>query len=414
MDAILALEDGTIFKGESFGANGERYGEVVFNTSMSGYQEILTDPSYKGQIVTMTYPLIGNYGITGEDAESRQPFVEGFAVKEYSKIASNWRKVKSLGDYLKENNILGIEGIDTRALTLHIRQGGAMKAILSTTDLDEKSLIKKARASPGLIGIDLVQEVTSRKKYIPLRRDISVLGFGGLSAEAERKSCSAKADIWSTVKDKQYPECSYTSSNASGCRRDASKRGFIRHKVVVMDCGVKYNILRELMKNGCAVTVVPADTSADEILGMKPDGVLLSNGPGDPAAVGYVVETTKRLIGRVPIFGICLGQQILGLAFGGETYKLKFGHHGANHPVKDLKSGRVSITVQNHGFCVDVDSLPKKDIEITHINLNDQTLEGMKHKKLPILSVQFHPEASPGPHDASYLFGEFMRMMKKH
>ena len=360
MDAILALEDGTIFKGESFGATGERYGEVVFNTSMSGYQEILTDPSYKGQIVTMTYPLIGNYGITGEDAESRQPFVEGFVVKEYSKIASNWRKVKSLGDYLKENNILGIEGIDTRSLTLHIRQAGAMRAVLSTTDLDEKSLIKKAQASPGLIGIDLVKEVTSRKKY-----------------------------IWSAVKDKQY-------------------------KVAVLDCGVKYNILRVLMKNGCEVTVVPADTSADEILGMKPHGVLLSNGPGDPAAVGYVVETTKRLIGSVPIFGICLGQQILGLALGGETYKLKFGHHGANHPVKDLKSGRVSITVQNHGFCVDIDSLPKKDIEITHINLNDQTLEGMRHKKLPIFSVQFHPEASPGPHDASYLFGEFIKMMKSY
>ena len=360
MDAILALEDGTIFKGESFGAAGERYGEVVFNTSMSGYQEILTDPSYKGQIVTMTYPLIGNYGITREDAESRQPFVEGFVVKEYSKIASNWRKVKSLGDYLKENNILGIEGIDTRSLTLHIRQAGAMRAVLSTTDLDEKSLIKKAQASPGLIGIDLVKEVTSRKKY-----------------------------IWSAVKDKRY-------------------------KVVVLDCGVKYNILRKLMENGCEATVVPADTSADEILGMKPDGVLLSNGPGDPAAVGYVVETTKRLIGSVPIFGICLGQQILGLALGGKTYKLKFGHHGANHPVKDLKSGRVSITTQNHGFCVVIDSLPKKDIEITHINLNDQTLEGMKHKKLPIFSVQFHPEASPGPHDAEYLFGEFIDLMKRN
>lgn len=357
MDAILALEDGTIFKGKSFGASGEKCGEVVFNTSMSGYQEILTDPSYKGQIVTMTYPLIGNYGITGEDAESRQPFVEGFVVKEYSTIASNWRKVKSLGDYLKENNILGIEGIDTRSLTLHIREAGAMRAVLSTTDLEEKSLIKKAQASPGLIGVDLVKAVTSRKKY-----------------------------IWPAVKDKQY-------------------------KVVVMDCGVKYNILRKLMERGCEATVVPADTSADEILGMKPDGVLLSNGPGDPAAVGYVVQTTRRLIGSVPIFGICLGQQILGLALGGKTYKLKFGHHGANHPVKDLKSGRVSITVQNHGFCVDIDSLPKKDIEITHINLNDQTLEGMKHKKLPVFSVQFHPEASPGPHDAQYLFQDFIKMM---
>ena len=357
MEAILALEDGKIFKGKSFGASGEKCGEVVFNTSMSGYQEILTDPSYKGQIVTMTYPLIGNYGITGEDAESRQPFVEGFVVKEYSKIASNWRKVKSLGDYLKENNILGIEGIDTRALTLHIRQAGAMKAVLSTLDLNEENLIRKARDSQGLVGRDLVKEVTVKKQY-----------------------------VWSQDKS--------------------------RYKVVVLDCGVKYNILRELMGNGCEVTVVPADTTADEILGMKPDGVLLSNGPGDPAAVGYVVETTKRLIGKLPIFGICLGQQMLGLALGGKTYKLKFGHHGANHPVKDLKTSKVSITVQNHGFCVDIDSLNKKEIEITHINLNDQTLEGMRHKKLPIFSVQFHPEASPGPHDAKYLFREFIKMFK--
>ncbi len=357
MEAILALEDGKIFKGKSFGASGEKCGEVVFNTSMSGYQEILTDPSYKGQIVTMTYPLIGNYGITGEDVESRQPFIEGFVVKEYSKIASNWRHEKSLGDYLKENKIIGIEGIDTRELTLHIRQAGAMKAVLSTIGLDEKSLVRKAKDSRGLIGVDLVKEVTSKKQY-----------------------------VWSADK--------------------------ARFRVVVLDCGVKYNILRELMRNGCAVTVVPANTTADEILGMKPDGVLLSNGPGDPAAVEYVIETTAKLIGRVPIFGICLGQQMLGLALGGKTYKLKFGHHGANHPVKELKTGRVSITAQNHGFCVDIDSLSKKDIEITHINLNDQTLEGMKHKKLPIFSVQFHPEASPGPHDAKYLFEEFIEMME--
>lgn len=357
MKAILALEDGKIFRGNSFGAKCERFGEVVFNTSMSGYQEIITDPSYKGQIVAMTYPLIGNYGVTQEDAESRQPFVEGFAVKEYSKIASNWRHEKSLGDYLKENNIPGIEGIDTRELTLHIRQAGAMKAVLSTLDLDEKSLVRKARDSQGLIGIDLVKEVTIKKQF-----------------------------IWS--------------------------QGKTRFKVVALDCGVKYNMLRELMKNGCAVTVVPADTTADEILGMNPDGVLLSNGPGDPAAVTYVVETVRKLIGRVPIFGICLGQQMLGLALGGKTYKLKFGHHGANHPVKDLKTGRVWITVQNHGFCVDVDSLNKKDIEITHINLNDRTLEGLKHKKYPIFSVQFHPEASPGPHDAKYLFGDFIKLME--
>jgi len=358
MEAILALEDATVFRGKSFGAAGERYGEVVFNTGMAGYQEILTDPSYKGQIVIMTYPLIGNYGVNKEDAESRKPFLEGFAVKEYSKIASNWRKEKSLSDYLKENNILGIEGIDTRALTLHIRQAGAMKAVLSTKDLDEKSLVKKAKDSPGLIGIDLVREVTSNRKY-----------------------------VWDRAKEDKY-------------------------RVVVIDCGVKYNILVKLLENKCQVTVVPAQTPAEEILKMKPDGILLSNGPGDPAAVSYVIETTRRLIGKVPIFGICLGHQMLGLALGGATYKLKFGHHGANHPVKDLKTGRVSITVQNHGFCVDIDSLDKKDIEITHLNLNDQTLEGMRHKKLPIFSVQFHPEASPGPHDAEYLFREFIKIME--
>ena len=360
MDAILALEDGMIFQGRAFGPRGERYGEVVFNTSMTGYQEILTDPSYKGQIVTMTYPLIGNYGINSEDVESRKPFVEGFVVKECSKRASNWRAQKPLDVYLKENNILGIEGIDTRALTLHIREAGAMKAVLSTEDLNAKSLVQKAKDSPGLIGVDLVKEVTSNHKY-----------------------------VWDKAKENKY-------------------------RVVVIDCGVKYNILRELLKHKCQVIIVPADTKAEEILEMRPDGVLLSNGPGDPAAVSYVIETTKKLIGKVPIFGICLGHQMLGLALGGATYKLKFGHHGANHPVKDLKTGKVSITVQNHGFCVDIDSLNKKEIEITHINLNDQTLEGMRHKKLSIFSVQFHPEASAGPHDAGYLFGEFTKMMEKH
>jgi carbamoyl-phosphate synthase small subunit len=360
MEAILALESGKIFRGESFGADQERCGEVVFNTSMTGYQEILTDPSYKGQIVTMTCPLIGNYGINKEDVESRKPFLEGFVVKEYSKLSSSWRSEESLGDYLKENNILGIEGIDTRALTLHIRQAGAMKAVLSTRDLDEKSLVRKARGSQGLVGVDLVKEVTSNKKY-----------------------------IWSQLKSKGY-------------------------KVVVLDCGVKYNILRELLNKGSQVIVVPAETSAKEILNLKPSGVLLSNGPGDPAAVKYVIKTTRELIGKIPIFGICLGHQMLGLALGGRTYKLKFGHHGANHPVKDLKTGKVSITVQNHGFCVDIDSLNKKDLEVTHINLNDHTLEGMRHKKLPLFSVQFHPEASAGPHDANYLFGEFIKMMKNH
>jgi len=358
MDAILALEDGKIFIGRSFGCGGERFGEVVFNTSMSGYQEILTDPSYKGQIVAMTYPLIGNYGVNKEDMESRGVFLEGFAVREYSRIASNWRSDKTLDEFLKENKILGIEGIDTRELTLHIRRRGAMKAVLSTEDTDETRLAQKARASRGLIGVDLVKEVAGGKGYV-------------------------------------WPE--------------SAKGGY---KVVVLDCGLKYNILRELARHKCRVEVVPAHTAAADILKMNPDGVLLSNGPGDPAALGYVVETVRELIGKVPLFGICLGHQMLGLALGGRTYKLKFGHHGANHPVKELESGKISITVQNHGFCVDIDSLNKKEIEPTHINLNDRTLEGMRHKKFPLFSVQFHPEASAGPHDAEYLFSDFVEMMK--
>jgi len=357
MKAILALEDGTIFEGSGFGAKGESFGEVVFNTSMAGYQEILTDPSYKGQIVTMTYPLIGNYGTNTEDVESSRPFVEGFVVREYSTIASNWRSEKSLDDYLKQYKIIGIEGIDTRALTRHIRIEGAMKAVISTEDLNPERLIEKAKSSPSLVGRDLVKDVTSQKTY-----------------------------RW----------------NENG-----------KYNVVVIDTGVKHNILRLLAERDCRVTVVPASTDAEQILKLQPNGIMLANGPGDPVAVPYVVETVKKLLGKVPMFGICLGQQMLGLAMGGRTFKLKFGHHGGNHPVKDLKTGKVHITVQNHGFCVDIDSLNKEDIEITHINLNDQTLEGIRHKKLPIFSVQFHPEACPGPHDARYMFDNFVEMMEQ-
>ncbi|MFA5096310.1 MAG: glutamine-hydrolyzing carbamoyl-phosphate synthase small subunit, partial [Candidatus Omnitrophota bacterium] len=344
MNAILALEDGTIFRGTSFGAAGERCGELVFNTSMSGYQEIITDPSYKGQIVAMTYPLIGNYGINAEDVESRKPFIEGFVVKEYSKIASNWRSEKSLGEYLKENKIVGIEGVDTRRLTLHIREKGAMKAVLSTLDTDKKRLIGKAGRSCGLVGQDLVREVICDHAY-----------------------------EWNTAG---------------------------KLKVAVIDCGVKLNMLRLLEKKGCRVSVVPATFSSRQILALKPDGVLLSNGPGDPAALPYIVATVKELLGKLPIFGICLGHQMLGLALGGKTYKLKFGHHGANQPVRDMRTGKVAITVQNHGFCVDMGSLNKQEIELTHVNLNDHTPEGLRHRQLPVFSVQFHPESSSGPHDA--------------
>jgi carbamoyl-phosphate synthase small subunit len=370
--AILALEDGTVFEGRSFGSPGEKTGELVFNTSMSGYQEILTDPSYKGQIVIMTYPLIGNYGVNEEDIESQSPKVEGFIIKENSPLFSNWRGDKCLSDYLIAHRIMGVEGMDTRALTKHIRIGGAMKAILSTEDLDRDHLIKKAKASPGLIGRDLVREVTCEKPY-----------------------------EWTSSNDFQFSVYHPPPSNFH-----------FRPKVVVMDFGVKYNILRSLREWNCDVIVLPASSRADSVLSYHPDGILLSNGPGDPEGVPYAIETVQKLLGKKPIFGICLGHQLLGLAFGGRTFKLKFGHRGANQPVKDLKTGKISITSQNHGFCVDIDSLDQDEIELTEINLNDHTLEGMRHKRLPIFSVQYHPEASPGPHDTQALFGEFVKLME--
>ncbi|HUL37978.1 MAG TPA: glutamine-hydrolyzing carbamoyl-phosphate synthase small subunit [Thermodesulfobacteriota bacterium] len=370
--AVLALEDGAVFEGWSFGFFGEKSGEIVFNTSMTGYQEILTDPSYKGQIVTMTYPHIGNYGINEEDIESQGPKVEGFIVKENSSIFSNWRGVRSLSDYLISHRIMAVEGMDTRAITKHIRLVGAMKAVLSTEDLDRDRLIEKAKTSQGLIGRDLVKEVTCEAAY-----------------------------PWASGNDSQF---SFPPFEPPFVRS--------RRKVVVLDYGVKQNILRSLHDWNCEVIVLPASSPAESVLSHHPDGILLSNGPGDPEGVPYAIETARQLIGKKPIFGICLGHQLLGLALGGKTFKLKFGHRGANQPVKDLKSGKVMITSQNHGFCVDPNSLDPEKVESTQINLNDQTLEGMRHKQFPVFSVQYHPEASPGPHDTQDLFGEFMRMME--
>ncbi len=372
--AILALEDGAVFEGWSFGFLGEKAGEVVFNTSMTGYQEILTDPSYKGQIVTMTYPLIGNYGINEEDIESKGPKVEGFIVKENSSIFSNWRGDRSLSDYLGRHRIMGVEGMDTRAITKHIRRAGAMKAVLSTEDLNRSRLIEKAKSSPGLIGRDLVKEVSCEETY-----------------------------LWTSGEDSQFTLHPY---------RPVATH--VRPKVVVLDYGVKQNILRSLYDWNCEVTVLPASSRSESVLSYHPDGILLSNGPGDPEGVPYAIETVRQLIGKKPIFGICLGHQLLGLALGGRTFKLKFGHRGANQPVKDLKSGKVMITSQNHGFCVDPNSLDPEEVELTQMNLNDQTLEGMRHKRFPVFSVQYHPEASPGPHDTQELFGEFVKLMERY
>ena len=358
--AILALEDGTIFRGESFGAPGEVAGEAIFNTAMTGYQEILTDPSYKGQIVTMTYPLIGNYGVNFEDDESPKPQAEGFVVRALSPVASNWRKRKTLEEWLKQSGTLAVQGVDTRALTNLLREKGALKGILSTVDLDPARLVEKAKTSPGLVGRDLVKEVT----------------------------CT-KATPW--------PE---------------KPAGVDPLHVVAVDCGMKAHIARMLIQSGCRVTRVPATVKAEEIAELKADGLLLSNGPGDPEGMPYLVSTVKQCIGRMPVFGICLGHQILGLALGGKTYKLKFGHHGANHPVLEMRTGKVEITSQNHGFSVDPATIPGNDIEPTHLNLNDKTCEGMRHRKLPLFSVQYHPEASPGPHDARYLFERFVNQMK--
>ncbi len=373
--ALLALADGTVFPGWSFGAQGDTVGEVVFNTSMTGYQEVLSDPSYSGQIVAMTYPEIGNYGVNDEDYESDRIHVEGFIVKEAWETPSNWRATRSLHAFLADQGVVGIQGVDTRAITRRLREHGSMMGAISTEDLDAGRLVDRARAAPGLEGRDLVREVTCAEPY--------------RWEQAE----------WSL-------EGGYRTPRQPG-----------RFKVVAYDFGVKYNILRGLTAAGCDVTVVSAGTTAEDVLALDPDGVFLSNGPGDPQGVPYAAEAVRRLIGKKPLFGICLGNQILGLALGGTTTKLKFGHHGGNQPVKDLATGRVEITSQNHNFVVDMDSLERSDhaaaLEVTHLNLNDRTVEGLRHRDVPLFSVQYHPEASPGPHDAAHLFRRFVEMMEK-
>jgi carbamoyl-phosphate synthase small subunit len=366
--AKLALEDGTVFTGKAFGAAGTSEGEVVFNTSMTGYQEILTDPSYAGQIVTMTYPLIGNYGINRRDVESRRPHVAGFVIKELSPIYSNYRADLSLDEYLRQNNVIGIQGIDTRALVRKLRIGGAMRGILSTEITDDARLVARARGAAQMAGADWVQAVMPKSGY-EWSEDQGDWGLGKV------------------------------------------ERGDGLH-VVALDCGAKSNILRHLAERGIKVTVLPGNTTAEEILRHRPDGLFVSNGPGDPAVLDYAVKPIQGVMSKVPTFGICLGHQLLGRAIGAETYKLKFGHRGGNQPVKNLDTGRVEITSQNHGFAVEQKSLEKAGGVVTHINLNDQTVEGFRHKTLPVFSVQYHPEASPGPHDAAYLFDAFVEMMK--
>ncbi|TLM69388.1 MAG: glutamine-hydrolyzing carbamoyl-phosphate synthase small subunit [Deltaproteobacteria bacterium] len=371
MKAALALADGRVFHGRALGAAGEISGEVVFNTSMTGYQEILTDPSYRGEIVTMTYPLIGNYGINVEDVESWQPHLSGFIVKEASDFPSNWRSRLSLDAYLKEHGIVGLQGIDTRALVRHIRDFGAQTGVLSTVDTDPASLVAKAKAAPSIVGRDLVSEVTCKEPY-----------------------------HWSEG----------TWDLETGYQ---PRRGDARFRVVAYDFGIKRNILRNLVGSGCDVTVVPADFPAAKVLALRPDGVFLSNGPGDPEPITYAQENIRQLLGKVPLFGICLGHQLLSIALGGKTFKLKFGHRGGNQPVRRGDGHSIEITAQNHGFAVEPGTI-KDAAVVTHINLNDNTVEGLHHNALPAFSVQYHPEASPGPHDARYLFEEFIKLMEKH
>jgi carbamoyl-phosphate synthase small subunit len=376
MQAILALEDGRIFQGRGYGAKAECYGEVVFNTSLTGYQEIFTDPSYTGQIVVLTAPQIGNYGTNNADNEATRPYIEGLVTREFSPVSSNWRSQQVADEYLERYNVPVLSEIDTRALVRHLRTYGAMRGVLSSIETDPQKLIAKARSIPKMVGADLASVVTTKTRY-----------------------------EWDTAD----PQNANEDPLAQGPQPSLPEPHLY---VVAYDYGIKHNILRMLAREGCRVTVVPAQTSAEDVLALNPDGIFLSNGPGDPEPVVYAQQNIQRLMGKKPIFGICLGHQLIGLALGGKTYKLKFGHHGGNHPVQQTANGKVEITAHNHNFAVDPDSLKQSEVELTHIDLNDNTLEGLRHRSLPLFSVQYHPEASPGPHDSNYLFGDFRKMME--
>jgi carbamoyl-phosphate synthase small subunit len=393
--AILALEDGRVFKGRAAGARTRRGGEVVFNTSITGYQEVFTDPSYSGQIVCLTYPHIGNVGTNLDDEESAKPYIEGLITREFSALASNWRSSETAQAYLERYGVPVIWDVDTRALVRHLRDVGALRGVVATDGTAEEKLIAEAQALPTMAGLELASRVTSKEQYEWSRGSIDLATAG---TDAERGFATAQAA---------------SAAGVGKSKSAADSSAGARYKVVAYDFGIKQNILRLLVDYGCNVTVVPAQTSAEDVLALKPQGVFLSNGPGDPEPIGYAVGNIRKMLGRVPIFGICLGHQLCGLALGGRTFKLKFGHHGSNHPVQNLRTRKVEITSQNHGFCVDPDSLPASDVEITHVNLNDHTNEGMRHRSLPLFSVQYHPEASPGPHDARYLFDDFISLMKE-